>query len=87
MLAGCADAASNGESVPASSSDVITLDWYVNYSWFVTDWGENMVSQKFTKDTGVDINFITPMGNETNKLESLIDSDSLPDIVTIPVTV
>ena len=83
MLAGCADAAGEGENVPAADTGVITLDWYVNYSWFVTDWGENMVSQKFTKDTGVDINFITPMGNETNKLESLIDSDSLPDIVTI----
>ena len=83
MLAGCADAAGEGGNVPAADTGVITLDWYVNYSWFVTDWGENMVSQKFTKDTGVDINFITPMGNETNKLESLIDSDSLPDIVTI----
>lgn len=83
MLSGCADVAGEGGNVTAADTGVITLDWYVNYSWFVTDWGENMVSQKFTKDTGVDINFITPMGNETNKLESLIDSDSLPDIVTI----
>lgn len=83
MLTGCLDAADLGENIKSADSDVITLDWYVNYSWFVTDWGENMVSQKFTEDTGVNINFITPMGNETNKLESLIDSDSLPDIVTI----
>lgn len=27
--------------------------------------GENAVSQKITEETGVNINFITPIGNET----------------------
>lgn len=61
----------------------VTLDWYVNYSWFTTSWGNNLVSQAITKETGVNINFITPMGNETEKLNALIASDSLPDIITI----
>ena len=55
----------------------------MNYSWFVAGWGGNMVSEKITEETGVSLNFIVPMGNEDNKLETLIDSDSLPDIVTI----
>lgn len=65
------------------ADEKIALDWYVNYSWFTTPWGENLVSKSITEQTGVDINFITPMGNETEKLNALIASDSLPDIITI----
>lgn len=75
-----------GGVVPAwkkYAAEEITLDWYVNYSWFATPWGENLVSQTITKETGVSINFITPIGNETEKLNALIASDALPDIITI----
>lgn len=65
------------------ADEEITLDWYVNYSWFATPWGENLVSQTITEETGVSVNFITPIGNETEKLNALIASDSLPDIITI----
>lgn len=65
------------------AQEEITLDWYVNYSWFATPWGENLVSQTITEETGVNINFITPIGNETEKLNALIAADSLPDIITI----
>ena len=61
----------------------ITLDWYVNYSWFATPWGENLVSQTITEETGVNVNFITPIGNETEKLNALIASDTLPDMITL----
>lgn len=65
------------------AEEEITLDWYVNYSWFATPWGENLVSQTITEETGVNVNFITPIGNETEKLNALIAADSLPDIITI----
>lgn len=65
------------------ADEEITLDWYVNYSWFATPWGENLVSKTITEETGVDINFITPIGNETEKLNALIASNSLPDLITI----
>ncbi len=42
-----------------------------------------MVSEKITEETGVTVHFITPMGNETEKLNALIASDSLPDLITI----
>lgn len=61
----------------------ITLDWYVNYSWFVTKWGGNAVSDKITEETGVSVNFVTPLGNEEEKLNSLISLDALPDIITL----
>ncbi|MCR4651961.1 MAG: extracellular solute-binding protein [Lachnospiraceae bacterium] len=65
-----------------SDSD-ITLDWYVNFSWFVQGWGENLVSRAITDETGVNINFITPVGDESDKMDALIASDSLPDLITL----
>ena len=60
------------------AEDKVTLDWYINYSWFSTPWGENAVSRKITEDTGVSIRFITPKGNESEKLDAMISADSLP---------
>ncbi len=61
----------------------VTLDWYVNYSWFVAGWGENLVSRTITEETGVSVNFITPKGNEDEKLNALIAADALPDLITL----
>ncbi len=80
---GCGLKAGPESAMKEAASKPITLDWYVNYSWFVAGWGGNMVSDAITEKTGVSLNFIVPMGNEENKLTTLIDSDSLPDIVTI----
>lgn len=65
------------------ADEEITLDWYINYAWFATPWGENLVSQTITEETGVSVNFITPMGNEEEKLNALIASDKLPDLITL----
>lgn len=65
------------------ADDEVTLDWYVNYTWYTTPWGDNVVSKAITEETGININFITPIGSETEKFNALIASDSLPDIITI----
>lgn len=88
VLAGCGKKASEsvGANEPAwkaNANDKVSFDWYVNYSWFVTSWGGNLVSDTITEETGVDINFVTPHGNEEEKLNALISSDSLPDIITL----
>lgn len=78
--------ARNGEKQPGwqrYADDPVTLDWYINYSWFALPWGENLVSRTITEETGVSVNFITPIGNETEKLNALIASDSLPDIISL----
>ncbi len=67
----------------AYADEPITLNWYINYSWFTTGWGQNAVSQKITEETGVTVNFITPAGTETEKLAAMISADSLPDIITL----
>lgn len=65
------------------SEAVVTLDWYVNFSWYTGGWGTDSVSGKITEDTGTAVNFITPSGNEAEKLGSLITSGSLPDLITL----
>lgn len=65
------------------AGDAVTLEWYINYSWFTTPWGENAVSKKITEDTGVSVRFITPKGNENEKFNAMISADSLPDLVTL----
>lgn len=66
-----------------NKDDKVKLTWYINFSWFTTPWGENLISKTITEETGVDIEFIVPAGNEAEKLNSLIASDSLPDLVTL----
>lgn len=86
LLAGLAAAiltACGGTKDHTSLPDRVTLDWYVNYSWFTTPWGENLVSEKITGETGVDIHFITPRGNESEKFNALIASGTLPDLITL----
>ncbi len=92
FLSGCGKASANvegplgEENLPGwqrYADEEVTLDWYVNYSWFVTGFGENLVSKTITEETGIRINFVTPLGNEENKLDILIASDSLPDLVTL----
>lgn len=76
----------DGEDAPAwqrYADEAVTLTWYINYSWFNAGWGGNVVSDKVTEETGVSIRFITPGGNENEKLNALIAADSLPDLITL----
>ncbi len=61
----------------------ITLTWYVNFNWFGNSWGDNMFTKTVTEETGVTVQFIAPAGNEADKLNALIISDELPDILTM----
>ncbi len=75
-----------GEDAPAwtrLADEEVTLDWYINYSWYATPWGGNLVSDEITKETGVRVNFLAPLGNETEKLNAMIAADTLPDLLTL----
>lgn len=61
----------------------ITFDWYIDYSWFATKWGTNPVSKYVTDKTGVSLNLITPSGDETEKLNAMIEMNQLPDFITL----
>lgn len=61
----------------------IEFDWYLHFSWFPRQWGDDPTSRYVTEKTGVDINFIVPAGSEAEKLNTLIAGDQLPDIITL----
>ncbi len=76
----------SGEVEPGylkTRDEKVKLSWYINYSWFPVKWGEDTNSQAITEETGIDIEFIVPAGNEAEKLNTMIASDTLPDILTI----
>lgn len=76
-------AGTEGKSRQEKEDDPVTFDWYINYSWFRDGWGENAVSKQITKDTGVSVNFKTPVGDGSNSLDTMISSGTLPDLVTL----
>lgn len=71
--------------VPAWKLDTtpITFDWYINFDWFTSKWGGNVVSDYITKKTGVSLNFITPAGDASEKLNTMMASRTLPDFITL----
>lgn len=77
-----------GSDQPAWQKDTspITFDWYINFSWFNSKWGDDVVAKYVEKKTGVKLNFIVPAGNETEKMNTMLASGSLPDFITLQAT-
>jgi len=74
------------QNIPAwqtYADEPITFEWYINYSWYTTPWGQNAVSKAITDETGVSVKFIVPTGSESQKLDAMIASDTLPDLITL----
>lgn len=59
-----------------------TVEWYINYSWMPSE-DESAVTEYIEKKFDIDIKFVIPKGNESNKLQTLIDTETLPDLVTL----
>lgn len=72
-----------GEPGWKGDTDPITLDWYVNYSWYESKWDTGEFSQYIEETTGVKLNLISPSGNEAEKMNTMIAGDTLPDIITV----
>ena len=93
LLAGCGSKSTETATVkktvdatkPGWKQDVkpITLDWYINYNWFPAKWGQDLTSKYVTKKTGVNFNIQVPAGDANQKLNTMIASGSLPDIITM----
>lgn len=97
LLAGCGNEEKKGEGeLPAAKTEAtegkpgwqddtepITLDWYVNYSWYTSVWDTAEFSQYIEEQTGVKVNAIIPSGSESEKLNTMIAGNTLPDIITI----
>lgn len=71
------------QGVAIEDSSPINFDWYLNFNWFTANWGEDPTSTYIKNKTGVDINFITPTGSESEYLNNLVSSNELPDFITL----
>lgn len=83
FLTACGRSGSPAGDMAAGEEEPVTLDWYINFTWYSTPWGGNVVSDAITEKTGVSINFLSPIGNPEEKFNALLSSDSLPDIITL----
>lgn len=59
-----------------------TVRWYINYSWMPPE-DESAVTEYLENRFDIDIEFVIPKGNESDKLQTMIDTDTLPDLVTL----
>ncbi|MDL2232412.1 extracellular solute-binding protein [Ruminococcaceae bacterium OttesenSCG-928-L11] len=89
VAAGCSGPDSREENTSATpgwqrtADTPVTLSWYINFSWFTSTWDDSLVARTITEETGAELHFITPSGNEWEKLNSMMASDTLPDFVTL----
>ena len=86
-------AVSDPTSTPTAEADVpgwkidttpITFDAYYNASWFTEKWTTDELTRTtsyITNKTGVSFNWITPTGNESEKMITMIASGDVPDFV------
>ncbi|GLX67237.1 extracellular solute-binding protein [Paenibacillus glycanilyticus] len=58
----------------------ITLDAYLNFSWFANNWTDS-AAKEITKETGVSVKISKPVNDDDQKLNLMITSDKLPDII------
>jgi putative aldouronate transport system substrate-binding protein len=93
VLVSCGGKKQTGGAIPGTSANEpgwklnvgtpIQFDWYIHFNWFSRQWGESRVSKYITAKTGVDIRFIVPAGNESERLNAMIAGDALPDLLTL----
>jgi len=74
--------AAKGPSWKLDTSPV-TLDWFINLDWYSNKWDTTQLAYKIaTEKTGVSVNIMTPTAGANEKLNVMIASDDLPDIIT-----
>lgn len=65
-----------------SKKEVITLTWYINFSWFDKVWGEDEVSKYITEQTGIHVEYVVPTGDESQHLQSFLARGITTDLIT-----
>lgn len=69
--------------VQETQEEPVTLTWYVNYSWFDKTWGLDAVSAYITEETGINVEYIVPSGDESQHIQSFLSKGITADIITL----
>lgn len=65
-----------------SNTSDITLDYYVNFSWFGLGWDDD-TARRVTQKTGVNLNLTKPVVDDGQKLNMMVAGNQLPDLMTV----
>ncbi len=68
--------------VAMPKDEATTLTWYINFSWFDKEWGNDIVSQYITEKTGIHVEYIVPTGDESQFLQSILTGNAAADLIT-----
>lgn len=72
------------EKTPAwkldKKEEVTELTWYINADWKMAPFGDDVTTKKIKEDLNIDVKYVT---GDDAKLNALISSGDLPDIVTL----
>lgn len=73
------------EDIPSWKTDTSSADlsWYINFDWFAQTWGNDVCTKYITEDTKVNITY---QSGSDDKLNTMLASGDLPDIITISGT-
>lgn len=63
-----------------NKKEVTDLTWYINADWKMTPFGKDVTTKKIKEDLNINVKFVT---GDDAKLNALISSGDLPDIVTL----
>ncbi len=65
-----------------SDTSPVSLDLFVNYSWFAMNWTDS-TAKRVTERTGVSLDISKPVSDDNQKLNIMISSGELPSIVCL----
>lgn len=78
------DTATNGLSGNGLDNSPFKFNAYMNYTWLEQSdftWGADPISKYIKERTGADIEWIIPVGDAEQKLNTYIASNTLPDVM------
>ena len=61
----------------------LTIDWYVDISSWASPSEVNLVRQEIKEQTGITVNFETPVDSSGNRLSTMLAGGDLPDVITV----
>lgn len=71
------------EEVELPSPEPVTLQWYMNFSWFDKSWGTDAVSAYISEKTGISVNYVVPSGGESQYMQQFLPGGITVDLITM----
>ena len=65
-----------------ASTDPITFDIFVNFSWYALSWADP-AAKNITAKTGVSLNITKPISDDNQKINIMLSNKKLPDFILL----